>query len=353
MKIKQAAIFLVFFLFSICAHCWGFFAHKRINRLAVFTLPPEMILFYKHHIVYLTENAINPDQRRYALEGEAPRHYIDIDAYGDSAVFKMPRYWDQALLKFSEDTLIAHGINPWFVNKMKMQLTNAFRKGDAKAILRLSADLGHYISDGNVPLHTTHNYNGQFTNQHGIHGFWESRLPELYSEDYNYFVGKAEYIKNTQLQAWNSIVSAHLALDSVFSFEKHLTENFSEDKKYSFEERNGLTVKVYSKAFSNAYHKMLSGQVERRMLASIKMTGDFWFTCWVDAGQPDLSKLLEFKFTEEEKKEMEEEHMDRKRNNLNVREEACNIKRHDDNDLFDCCPHRVEHISANKFPIIK
>ncbi len=26
---------------------WGFFGHKRINRMAVFTLPPEMMVFYK------------------------------------------------------------------------------------------------------------------------------------------------------------------------------------------------------------------------------------------------------------------------------------------------------------------
>ena len=61
---------------------WGFFAHQKINRLAVFTLPQEMIEFYKHHIQYISENAINPDKRRYAIEEEAARHYIDLDVYG-------------------------------------------------------------------------------------------------------------------------------------------------------------------------------------------------------------------------------------------------------------------------------
>jgi hypothetical protein len=27
------------------------------------------------------------------------------------------------------------------------------------------------------------------TNQKGIHGFWESRVPELFAEDYDYLVG--------------------------------------------------------------------------------------------------------------------------------------------------------------------
>jgi len=31
--------------------------------------------------------------------------------------------------------------------------------------------------------------------------------------------------------------------------------------------------------------------VERQMKRSIKMIADFWYTAWVNAGQPDLSKL--------------------------------------------------------------
>ncbi|MDX2196933.1 MAG: zinc dependent phospholipase C family protein [Cytophagales bacterium] len=286
---------------------WGFFAHQRINRLAVFTLPPEMVTFYKTHIVYLTENAVNPDNRRYTVEGEAPRHYIDADLYGDSAIYKLPRYWKDAVEKYGEDSLMENGINPWFVNRMRYQLTDAFKKVDGKAILRISADLGHYIADGNVPLHSTHNYNGQYSGQYGIHGFWESRLPELFAKDYDFFVGQAQYLKNTQLRAWQATTEAHLALDSVFGFEKLLTKKFTEDKKYGYEERNGQTVRVYSKDFSKAYHDMLNGQVERRMRASIKMIGDFWYTAWVDAGQPDLSVVIDLKFTEEEKQEMERE----------------------------------------------
>ena len=60
---------------------WGFFGHKRINRIATFTLPPDMFGFYKEHIEFLTEHAVDPDKRRYVVEGEAQRHYIDIDHY--------------------------------------------------------------------------------------------------------------------------------------------------------------------------------------------------------------------------------------------------------------------------------
>ncbi|SFC74688.1 hypothetical protein SAMN05421780_10961 [Flexibacter flexilis DSM 6793] len=309
------------------AQAWGFFAHQRINRLAVFTLPPEMMGFYKHHIVYLTENAVNPDARRYAVKDEAPRHYIDLDEYGDSAVYKLPRRWEDAVKKYTEDTLMAYGIVPWQINRMKFQLTRAFKDRNAREILRLSADLGHYIGDGNVPLHTTSNYNGQMTNQKGIHGFWESRLPELFSDNYDFFVGRAEYVERPQQRAWQAVTEANTALDSVFTFERKLNAEYSPDKKYSYEQRGNVNTLVYSKAYSGDFHRMLGGQVERRMRAAIRMVGDFWYTCWVDAGQPDLNGLVDFKFSKEEQEQMQKEQQEwqkRREGNTKIREEAHN-----------------------------
>ncbi len=271
---------------------WGFFAHRLINKMAVFTLPEEMFGFYKHHLEYLSENAVNPDRRRYIMPAEAPRHYIDLDSYGDSAIHQLPRYWADAVSQLSEDTLQAYGIVPWHINFMSYQLTEAFRVGDPERILRLSADLGHYVGDAHVPLHTTSNYDGQKTRQVGIHAFWESRLPELYSNGYDFFVGKAVYISNPQEAAWNAVQGAHAALDSVLGFEKQLSADFREDQKYSIEDRGFGVARVYSRDFSKAYHDMLDGMVERQMRASIKLTGDLWYTCWVNAGQPDLDCLI-------------------------------------------------------------
>ncbi|MBW8049563.1 MAG: S1/P1 Nuclease [Cytophagales bacterium] len=316
---KTILSFLIIIIINICGYTWGFFAHRRINHLAVFTLPTEMVSFYKKHILYITENAVNPDRRRYAVEGEAPRHYIDIDHFGKDAIYTMPRRWEDAVAKYTEDTLMAYGIVPWHINTVKYWLTNAFRDKDVNRILRISADLGHYIADANVPLHTTENYNGQFTGQYGIHAFWESRLTELYSDEYDFFVGQASYINDPLETAWSAVTQAHLALDSVFSFERQLNQKFSGDKKYSFEDRLNRTTRVYSKAYSKAYHQMLNNQVERQMRRAVKMTGDFWYTCWVDAGQPNLDELTGNELTEDEINKQKEEEEKWKKGKLKAR----------------------------------
>jgi hypothetical protein len=298
---------------------WGFFAHEKINRLAVFILPPEMISFYKRNIDYLVEASVNPDKRRMAIPEEAPRHYIDIDHYGDSAFQTMPLYWNDAVNKFSEDTLNAYGIVPWHLNAMYYRLRDAFMVRDPTAILKVSAELGHYVADANVPLHTTENYNGQLTGQYGIHGFWESRLPELYSEKYDFIVGKAQYISNVQLVAWDAVKRSHAEVDSVLMLEKKLSLKFG-DKKYSFEERGKQLMRVYSREYSEAYHKILLGMVERQMRASIKMTGDIWYTAWIDGGQPVLQELIDYKPTELELARRREELKEWKAKRLKVRE---------------------------------
>ena len=194
---------ILFFLLLVQqCFCWGFYAHRRINYYAVFLLPPEMMVLYKPNAEFLTEHAVDPDKRRYAVSAEGPRHYIDIDHYGKYPFESLPRKWNDAVEKYSEDTLNKYGIVPWWVQTMLNRLTNAFKEKNQSKILKLSAELGHYIADTHVPLHTNSNHNGQLTDQRGIHAFWESRIPELLAEKnsptggWDFFIGKAEYINN-------------------------------------------------------------------------------------------------------------------------------------------------------------
>ncbi|CAG4998858.1 hypothetical protein DYBT9275_02095 [Dyadobacter sp. CECT 9275] len=285
-SILSSVVFFLFFC-GVTVH-WGFWAHKRINRLAVFRLPAELQVFYKKNIDFITENAVNPDRRRYAVVGEAERHFIDLEVYGDSAAYTLPVFWKEAVAKYGEDSLRRHGIAPWYIQTAAYQLTEAFKVKDARRILRISADLGHYVADIHVPLHTTRNYNGQLTGQEGIHAFWESRLPELYADHYQLWIGEPVYINSISAEVWRVVHESHSALDSVFQFERKLSTTISPEKKYSYELRNNILTRSYSREFSDAYHRLLSGQVERRMKSSVRMVGNLWYTCWVNAGQPDL-----------------------------------------------------------------
>ncbi|HAD11105.1 MAG TPA: hypothetical protein DCF33_01575 [Saprospirales bacterium] len=342
------------------------------------TLPPEMMVFFKPNIDYLTDHAVDPDMRRYASKHEAPRHYIDLDNYGQPPFDQLPRQWLDALLAHTEiwivdasgDTslligpkkplqevwrrdykqwfnrqvaarfyqddetisadslntfldfmgrkekpvaafyrehLSEHGVLPWNLQRMQRQLTDAFRQRDGKRILKLAADMGHYIGDAHVPLHTTSNYNGQKTGQHGIHGFWESRIPELFADDsYDYFVGKPEYIERTEDWFWQSVFDSNKLVDSVLNFEKALRRSFPQDRQMCPDMRLGTMVVVPCRDFAAAYQESLNGMIERRLRAAIHAVSSAWYTAWVDAGEPDLSVIGKPALSEEDRKEAEE-----------------------------------------------
>lgn len=292
---------------SLPSFCWGFYAHKKINQYAVYLLPPEMLVLYKPQIDFLTEHATDPDKRRYAVPEEGPRHYIDIDKYGKYPYDSLPRKWNDAVNKYTADSLSKHGIVPWWIQTMLGRLTNAFKEKDQAKILRYSAEIGHYIADSHVPLHASSNHNGQYSNQRGIHGFWESRVPELLADkEWDFFIGKAGYINNPADFIWKRVLESAAAADTVLRYEKELTQRFPGDQKYSFEERNGVTIRQYSTAFTKAYDAMLKGMVERRMRQSVYAVASFWYTAWVNAGQPDLTQLSHTSFTIEEQQEFEQ-----------------------------------------------
>ena len=80
-------------------------------------------------------------------------------------------------------------------------------------------------------------------------------------------------------------------MDSVLRIESELRRTFPADRQSCFEERLGVNVRTPCREFSLAYQDRLRGQVERRMQQSIRAVGSAWYTAWVDAGQPDLSRL--------------------------------------------------------------
>ena len=312
---RTLLLLLTFFIYTQC-YCWGFFAHQKINYLATFLLPPQMMVLYKPNSSFISEHAVDPDKRRYAIKDEGARHYIDINQYGTYPYTNLPHKWKDAIAKFGEDSLKKYGIVPWHIQVMLGRLTLAFKEKNFFKIMKNSAELGHYIADSHVPLHANSNHNGQFSNQRGIHGFWESRVPELLADkEFDFFIGKADYIPNPLDFSWARILESAKAADSVLLIEKELTKQFGTDKKYAFENRNGILIRQYSSAFTIAYNKKLNGMVERRMRQSIYAIASFWYTAWVNAGQPDLSVLANHKFSDADTKEFEDLNMKWKNSN--------------------------------------
>ena len=285
------------------AGAWGFFGHRVINQVAVYDLPAPMQAFYYRHLPELVLLSTSPDERRNDDPSEAPKHYIDMDYYAEVNPFaKVPRKYDEAAAKFSADTLRKYGTVPWVVLETKDNLVEAFRQRDTVAIVKYSAELGHYIGDAFVPLHTTLNYDGQLTDQKGLHGLWESQLPEKFIADYKLDSAPGSVIKDPLAAIWLVIQSSYGFLDETFNRATALEKTMPPALRYTFSHRYGKTQRRYSDAFAAQYEKAVGGMVAFRLRGAPTMVASFWMTAWEEAGKPDLGgMMLPTKLTKDEK----------------------------------------------------
>jgi hypothetical protein len=292
-RIKSICLLIALPVLVLLTCSWGFLVHRTVHQLAVYQLPQQMGGFFYANMEYLVDNAPRPDTRRNKDTTEAPKHFIDLEAFGPDAAYKMPKDWQAAVKKYNRDSLVKYGYVPYHVVYMKNKLTDAFRNGKKDSILFYATDLAHYIGDANVPLHSSLNYDGQLSNQKGLHGLWESTVPELVIGSYQlYTPHKATYLKDPAAAIWSAVRRSAALVPEVLRIEREVTAGFVDSTKYRIRMNRGRETKQYSTAFARAYAAALGTMVNDQLLRSSEMIADFWYTSWVDAGKPDLSGLI-------------------------------------------------------------
>jgi hypothetical protein len=296
---KHTYRFLLFLLTAAAVpffSSWGTFGHEHINKAAVFALPDSMRLFFYNHVDYITQESTVPDLRKYTMldKTETPKHYIDLEKFGK--IDSIPKNFSVASSKYKPEFLNEYGILPWHIQDMMEKLTKAFKTKRKAEILFLAADLGHYLSDAHMPLHTTFNHDGQLTDQRGIHALWESRLPEMFGSQYDYHTTEAVYIQDIQKNTWELILHSFKLADTVLLADKQLRKRFAKDKIFKLDEKgnilkNKFNQNVFTDEYAEQYHEELKGMVESQMRAAIVCVSSYWYTAWVNAGKPSLRDL--------------------------------------------------------------
>jgi zinc dependent phospholipase C len=171
---------------------WGLDVHRMIAERAIALLPADIRPYYEKHRTAFVEHAVDPDLWRNAgFEEEPSRHFVDMDAYGAPPFSALPHDYDQAVQKFGREFVNKNGTLPWRAAEMTDRLVKAFsdmnRPDPGYAydnVAFFSSVVAHYVADAHVPFHAALNYDGQLTQQWGIHSRFESQvvlryLPEL------------------------------------------------------------------------------------------------------------------------------------------------------------------------------
>ena len=80
--------------------------------------------------------------------------------------------------------------------------------------------------------------------------------------------------------------------------------------------RRGKEYKNYTSGFAKAYSASLNNTINDQLINSANLIADFWYTCWVDGGKPDMDNLENTRFSRADKRAMKKELRSFKHNHL-------------------------------------
>ncbi|NQV38848.1 MAG: hypothetical protein HQ509_12685 [Candidatus Marinimicrobia bacterium] len=261
---------------------WGFQTHHRINRTAAQSINGPFGEFLFAYQDSLAAHAPDPDLWRKKDSSEGYRHYMDADYYSAYPFDDIPRDYEDALKKYSADSLRSWGIAPWHIIYLCDSLTNLFQQNQWEESIILMAAIGHYIADTHMPLHTVANYNGQNTGNKGVHFRWESQLVNNYIEiiEPDQPVGGLSVPSN---EVFNIIIESFSSHATILDADSYARENLSESEKDTLESYDdGEFLKLY---LPKLYEK--SGELaQERLNKAARRVASFWLTSWIRAGKP-------------------------------------------------------------------
>lgn len=147
-------------------------------------------MFWKANAQNMVKLTTAPDM--YWKQGDNYRpetltHFFQPDSYyKDPNKFnQIPHSFQLLVQKFGSDVAINNGSAPWRANQFYALGVQALKNKDFKTALVMAGLMSHYIGDMSQPLHMTENFDGQMTNDKGIHKFFETtnvipNVPLLY-----------------------------------------------------------------------------------------------------------------------------------------------------------------------------
>jgi hypothetical protein len=276
MYLKNYLLRLAFILpASLLLLGWGYTGHYKISYESSLSFPPEMAEFMQWNSV-LAAHASDADERKDIDPDEGPRHYIDIDNYPEFIAYgQIPQEYDTVVARYGLPFVTSQGVLPWATKRTYDSLVASFRRYDFEKAVLFASDLGHYVADGHMPLHITRNYNGQYTNQYGIHSRFESSMINSFIGQITYSGDGVSEVPDVLDYIFDYLYESYPYVDSILAADNYAqgvsggSTGSSAYKNALWEKSKGFTIRL----FSRASHAM----------------AELFYSAWVEAGRPLIS----------------------------------------------------------------
>ena len=269
--IKSTPRILLLFVFCLFLVSWGSVGHKTINSKCPESFPASMVGFSVWSDS-LSLHASDADNRKNADNTESPKHFIDIDNYPEfNSTGRIASTYDSIVSIHGASFITSNGSLPWATVNTYDSLVVDFKKLKWHKAMLDASDLGHYVGDGHMPLHLTKNFDGDMTNQSGIHSRYETTMVSAYSSSLSNYTGDPVHVvSNINKYVFDYIYFDYQYKDSVLAadtYAKNLAGNTGS---------SAYTTALWSKThfttmlFKNSSHSL----------------AELIYSAWVEAGSP-------------------------------------------------------------------
>jgi len=254
------------------ALAWGPTAHDIVNTWAIQTLPPEIRSFFENHRQFLLDHANDADELMKKDRYERMRHYIYLDKYGVFPYPELPHDYGQAKEKFGSLRINRDGALPWQIGEFSLRLTKAMKAGNWEEVKLDAAALAHYVADSHDPLHTTQNFDGQLTRQHGLSARFDIHLFDRYSKFFIMHPENAEKIDDPTEYAFQTCLASHVWVSLIIWSDLRAREGLAD----------------YNDEYYDRFYNQVGPAVVQEINAAAHDAGSYWYTAWLNAGRPQL-----------------------------------------------------------------
>lgn len=256
------------------ALAWGDLAHQMVNAAAIEDLPEPIRSYFRARKIYLLEHASEPDLVAHEDPAEGPRHYAEIEAY-DRYPFRqferrfVAEHWRPATSGLS------HGDSVWQIERYTLRLARDFRRRRWDAADHDAVFAAHYAADLTQPLHTVINFDGQLTNQRGIHARFETELVRDLAGRWTLRPQPAEVVPDLRARIFRELVASYSERQVIFSADREAAAGGG----------------YLDPQFPARFERLAGPLALRQLDAAAALVSSFWYTAWVRAGRPVLPRV--------------------------------------------------------------
>jgi len=263
---------------------WGMDVHRLITKRAIEGLPADLKPFYTAHADFVVEHSADPDlwrlmDLRGELGNEDPNHFLDFDGFKEPVPFSgVPREWKAVVQKYGAELANKNGRLPWRAEEVFNKLVTAFSdvpKGGygADNVKYLSAVMAHYTEDAHQPFHAVESYDGQATNQRGIHSRFETELVLRNKSTLKLTPVVITPIPDIRTFFFDTLIDDQPLVPKILDADKKATEGreFYDDAFFADFAKNGALAIA-----------------EKRYSDSASGVASVWTAAWEKAGKPKM-----------------------------------------------------------------